>query len=172
MLQREEGSPDNCRNHIMILDAISQIVLHAGCAVNWVCSSPRYWGSVCVDWSWKRTFAKILVSQSRRRPLLGPSSGWKHFYSTFYSTTHMLDRHQPLNEKVLGGAFYQEKALVRAFSMSVKNQSSRRFVCSSSVDCGPRLIRSANIPTQWQYWNDGCREDGCGWSVARQQQQH
>ena len=25
---------DNCRNHIMILDVISQIVLLAGCAVN------------------------------------------------------------------------------------------------------------------------------------------
>ena len=55
--------------------------------------------------------------------------------------------------KVLVGAFNQEKALVRVFSMTVKIQSLRRFVWSSSDDTAGS--RAQPIPSQlYQTSND------------------
>ena len=81
----------------------------------------------------RRQFAKI--SQSRRRPLLGPSPGWKCLLALKkrwnWDTKAKIVRAGLLSKvKVLCGTFNQEKALVGAVSVIVK--SSRTFVASSS----------------------------------------
>ena len=53
----------------------------------------------------------------------------------------MLIYHSVLNVKVLVGAFNQWRALVWAFSVNVKLQTSRRFVSSSNTDTNINTIR-------------------------------